>query len=116
MRILCLCEGGNVRSGHLATLLKDWGHDALQAGVGWNTAETVVALARTWAEKITVAEEWMADLLPEDVRSKVTLEFCVGPDRWGMGFIPELREIYNERIARLIPEGPRKGTHFFTGP
>lgn len=107
MRYLCLCEGGNVRSGHLATLLKDWGHDALQAGVGWNAAETVVSLGRTWAEVITVAEPWMKDLLPPDLQEKVTLEFCVGPDRWGYGFNPELTADYIERIKRLVPRGPR---------
>jgi hypothetical protein len=115
MRILCLCEGGNVRSGHLSTLLKDRGHDALQAGVGWNAAETVVSLARTWAEMITVAEPWMRDLLPADVQDKVTLDFCVGPDRWGMALHPELWNDYIERINRLIPEGPRQGKRFFTG-
>jgi hypothetical protein len=112
-----MCEGGNVRSGHLSTLLKDWGHDAIQVGWRWNTPETVVSLARSWAELITVAEPGMKDLLPPDVHEKVTLDFCVGPDRWGMALHPELWNDYIERIKRLIPPGPRQllpsGTPFF---
>lgn len=93
--------------------MKDRGHDALQAGVGWNTPETVGKLCN-WAELITVAEPWMADRVHPNYRDKVTLDFCVGPDRWGMAAHPELWADYIERVKRLIPEGPREGTRFFT--
>lgn len=93
--------------------MKDRGHDALAAGLEWNSSETLIALFG-WAEKITIAEESMIDAIPESYREKVSLEFCVGPDRWGMAAHPELWNDYIERVHKLIPEGPRKGQRFFT--
>lgn len=99
MKILCVCEGGNVRSGQLAFFLKNIGHDAIAVGVVWNSPETVAYLAE-WADLITVAEERLVEKLPEEQRSKVTLDFVVGPDRWGVPVIKELFDGYNEAARR----------------
>ena len=105
MRILCLCEGGNVRSGQLAFWLKAAGHDAVAAGLLWNSAETI-ALLSEWSEVITVAEERLAEKVPSDHRSKVTLDFVVGPDVWGVPIVGELAEKYTPIIKEKGWYGP----------
>ena len=105
MKILCLCEGGNVRSGQLSWWLKAAGHDALAAGVSWNTPETIAMLS-AWAEIITVGEEHLAERVPEEHRHKITLDFVVGPDVWGVPVIPQLQDKYVPAIKDKGWYGP----------
>ena len=107
MRYLCLCQGGNVRSSTLAYLLKERGHDALAAGIEWNSAETVAHLSE-WAETIYVADTWMAEAVPVAHRGKVQFDFVVGPDVWGQPWAPSLMALLQPRVAALIPNVARR--------
>lgn len=106
MKFLCLCEGGNVRSGQLAFWLKAAGQDAIAAGVLWNEPETIAMLA-AWADVITVAEARLSEKVPESQRHKITLDFEVGPDVWGVHLIGDLRERYVPIIKEKGFYGPK---------
>lgn len=96
-RILCVCAGGNVRSGSLAFVLKESGADALTLGLERNSEETARMLTG-WAELIWVAEESMVECIPEADRHKVVRGFHVGADRWGYSCHPELWEMVNQIV------------------
>ena len=81
MKILCLCSAGAKRSNYLAFVLKGYGHDALAAGVDLNTPDTVAFLS-DWAERIVVAEPFMANKVPERNRPKIYQTVLLGPDIW----------------------------------
>ena len=100
VRVLCVCQGGNCRSVHLAYLLKYQYHmDALACGYEGNTTKTLVMLAN-WAEKIVVLEAHMRANIPLEFQQKVTV-LDVGKDRF---FNPntELIEILDGMIRRQI--------------
>lgn len=80
-RILCVCKGGNVRSVHLAFLLKyKYGKDALAVGHEGNTRETLAMLCQ-WADLIILTEPYMRRFIPQEFHAKTGL-MNVGPDRW----------------------------------
>jgi len=62
MKILCICEGGNVRSVALAQHLKEIGWEAIAIGWKYTSKETLLMLIR-WADKIIDVREY----LPEDL-------------------------------------------------
>lgn len=83
MKIVCVCQRGNVRSTALAYLLKDYhgGQDAI--AIGWQTAG--VELQRflfEWSERIFVLESYIEQKIPVEYRPKVFV-FDVGPDVYG---------------------------------
>ena len=89
MRVLCLCQGGNVRSVALAFVLKyEYSEDALAASLEKNSPETLASMME-WAEKIFVVERWMLDWISKMHRDRVTV-LEIGPDRWGNSLHPEL--------------------------
>ena len=51
MKILCICEGGNVRSVSLAQHLKEIGHEAIAVGDKYTSNETYALLFK-WADKV----------------------------------------------------------------
>jgi predicted protein tyrosine phosphatase len=89
LRVLCVCQGGNVRSVCLATRLKQKHRlDALACGYEKNSADTVKMLA-DWADVIVVMEERMIPRIPTKQQHKVRV--CeVGPDRFGASTHKEL--------------------------
>jgi len=89
MKILCVCEGGNVRSVACAYVFKyEHGHDALAVSTRKNNLETHQMLWE-WADRIVVMQpEFKRFVLPQ-YQGKVFI--CdVGPDRWFNCLDPEL--------------------------
>lgn len=91
MRILTVCQGGACRSVALANVLKEAGHDALAVSHRYNSAPTILKLAR-WAERIVVMQPHMAKHVPAEHQEKV-LVCDVGPDRWRNAMHDELQGI-----------------------
>lgn len=82
MKILCICEGGNVRSVALAELLKDRGNNAIAIGMKYIDKETLLILTK-WADKIIDVR----DYLPKDI--------------WGNSADKDLRELIKIKIIDL---------------
>jgi len=89
MKILCVCEGGNVRSVACAYVFKyEYGYDALAVSSRKNNLETHQMLWE-WADRIIVMQpEFKRFILPQ-YQVKVTT-YDVGPDVWGNCLHPEL--------------------------
>ena len=51
MKILCICQGGNVRSVAMAQHLKEKGHEAIAIGMDHTSKETYKMLI-DWSDKI----------------------------------------------------------------
>ena len=101
MKILCICQGGNVRSVTLAYVLKyGYGIDALAAGWEPNPPETLEMLG-AWADHVFIADEVMREKLPPALQSRAHT-IPVGPDRWFMSLHPELLEICKTLLAQVI--------------
>lgn len=96
-RVLCICEGGNVRSVGLAFRLKQChGLDAIAASWRFNSPETL-KLLYGWADRIVVMQPEMWEHVPAEFRSKAAI--CdVGPDNYGTAFHPVLQD----RLERLL--------------
>jgi hypothetical protein len=97
MKFLCMCEGGNNRSGALAYILKcAHGVEAIQIGWRWNSAETIAMLAG-WADFIILMHAWPPEItkIPTSYASKVRV-LEVGNDVWGANTHPDL-------ISLLVP-------------
>jgi len=104
-KVLCMCQGGHVRSVALKFLLYYGGKkiDALACGWESNTAETR-AMLFAWADYIVIMQPQFAEHVPAafhyrpDGPRKL---FCydVGPDRFGTAFHPELQEMLKGMIA-----------------
>lgn len=91
MKILCVCEGGNVRSVACAYLLKYMhGQDALAVSFAKNSVDTILMLV-IWADKIVVMQREMEAIVPSIYQQKVSV-YDVGPDKWGNAFHPQLLE------------------------
>ncbi|MCR4324161.1 MAG: hypothetical protein NUV69_00530 [Candidatus Curtissbacteria bacterium] len=79
--ILCVCEHGNNRSVTMAWLLKYVeGFETLTAGLKYHSPETLRMLFE-WADVITVPEERLLSLIPEEYKSKVKF-YDIGPDKY----------------------------------
>lgn len=91
MKILCVCEGGNVRSRALAYVLHDLkGHEAIPVGVRWMSSETAHMLS-AWADRIVVMQSHLAAhfaVIP-DAKPKIRI-LDVGPDTYGLNISPDL--------------------------
>jgi predicted protein tyrosine phosphatase len=100
MKVLAVCQGGNVRSVSLAFLLKyRYGIDALACSFEKNSPETISMLC-SWADSIVVMEPQFSQYIPEMFQNKI--QVCnVGPDVWGNPLDPRLLElIENLQIGR----------------
>jgi len=99
-RVLCVCQGGNCRSVHLAYLLKyRYGVDALAVGFEKNSQETLNLLCQ-WADAIIVVEGKYRDNIADEWFEKVHV-MDVGEDQW---FAPnnELLKLFDEKIRTRI--------------
>ena len=93
MRILCVCDRGNVRSVTMARILKARGHDALACGIDRNSFATLLLL-EGWAELILVSETKQKGDFASVSKIK---NLHLGPDVWGKAMHPELvRKIKRE--------------------
>ena len=87
--ILCVCEHGNNRSVTMAWLLKYVENfETLTAGLGYHTPETLKMLFE-WADIITVPEEKLLVIIPEEYKSKIRF-YNIGEDRYPRPFNKEL--------------------------
>jgi len=99
-KILCVCQGGNCRSVHLAYLLKyRYGVDAMAIGFERNSRETLTLLCQ-WADAIIVVEGKYRDEIPDGFYEKIHV-MDVGEDQW---FSPnkELLALFDEKIRTRI--------------
>jgi hypothetical protein len=97
MKVLTICEGGNIRSVGCAFMLKQCvGFDALAASIRFNTDATM-GMLYAWAEKIVAMFPEVVARIPEEWQSKVVL-VDVGADRFGNCFHPELLNMLAPRL------------------
>lgn len=95
-KFLCICEGGNVRSATLATILKDeYAVDALAAGYHRNSIETLNMLV-AWADVVVCFD----GVILRKYSDKAIL-FDIGPDAWGRASHPECIGIIREKIESI---------------
>ena len=91
MKILCVCEHGNVRSVALAYLLKTiYGYDVLACGVRETSDETKKMLWN-WADKVIALQDGLLEQMPrttEDFKKGYVLD--VGDDIWHDPYAQEL--------------------------
>ena len=80
LKIAVFCQGGITRSAAMANELKTYGHDVLNAGLGYNSEETI-HMVGDWADRIVVMQKELLPLVPRELRSK-TVVADVGPDVW----------------------------------
>jgi hypothetical protein len=83
MKILCVCTGGNSRSGTMANILRRLGHDALNASSKGNSRATIDALCG-WADRIFTLSDEAEAAVPVGIRVDV------GDDIWGQTMAPPL--------------------------
>lgn len=94
MKILCVCQGGNVRSVTLAYILKyQYGQDALAVGWEPNSTETKNLLYK-WADVIILVEDQFKKHIPKRFHKKLRV-VEIGPDRWFMSLHPDLMDGLN---------------------
>ncbi|MEK7180371.1 MAG: hypothetical protein AAB706_02760 [Patescibacteria group bacterium] len=97
--ILCICEHGNNRSVTMAFLLKYVDNfETLTAGLAYHSPETLKMLFE-WADVITVPEEKLLALIPEDYKSKVKF-YNIGPDVYPRPFNKKLLEKAKEVMGK----------------
>lgn len=97
--ILCLCEHGNNRSVTMAWLLKYVENfETLTAGLAYHTPATLKMLY-DWADVITVPEEKLLALVPEEYKHKIKF-YNIGPDIYPRPFnkalLKKARDMMNE--------------------
>ena len=99
-RVLCVCKGGNVRSVHLAFLLKyRYGCDALAAGHEGNTPATLRYLCE-WADAIVIVQPHMQREIPKRFHGKLSL-YDIGEDRW-LSLNVELLDLFDGMIKAAL--------------
>src|SRR3990167_4148291 len=87
--ILCTCEFGNNRSVTMAWLLKHVSNfETLTAGLGYHSEDTLDMLFK-WADVITVPEEKLLALIPEEHKHKVKF-YNIGKDIYPRPHNPDL--------------------------
>ena len=100
-KILCICQRGNSRSVALAYLFKDvFNQDAI--AIGCDTAEEDTRqMLYKWAECILVVDSKLKDIVHDELPERYEEKFAiwdVGPDRYFLGFHPELLNQYMRYI------------------
>ena len=104
MKVLCICQGGNVRSVALATELKQRHRvDALAAGYVKNRPETL-RLLMEWADRIVVMRDIYRGHVPAEFSSKVTVAE-VGEDTYGSPTHRDLKRQVREAARLLVGDG-----------
>jgi hypothetical protein len=107
MKILTICEGGNVRSVGLARILKTnlRRHNAIAIGAGWalsieNNREPGTYLCH-WAELIVIMSEHFRSGVPIPKGCESKVKICeVGPDVYGNPSHPELIKLCEAWVTK----------------
>lgn len=100
MKILCICEHGNVRSVALRYLLETiYGYDALAMGMKDNSEETKQLLYQ-WADKIIFLDSRLMINLPVSINQKIHL-IDVGSDVWHNSQAQELHHKILKQLKKL---------------
>lgn len=101
MKVLCVCQGGNVRSVAMATELKQrYRLDALAVGFEKNSASTVQMLM-DWADVVIVMKVEYVSVVPEKHASKIFIA-DVGDDTYGTPSNKDLRKMVQDKARSLI--------------
>ncbi len=99
-KILVLCRAGISRSVGLCWLLKtQYGKDAIPAGVGYNSPETIKHLY-DWSDTTILVDGEMREHLPNDWKKLIVWD--VGPDLYFKGFDEKL---INRYVAFILTSG-----------
>ena len=99
MKILCVCQRGNSRSVALAYIFKDrLNQDAIAMGIRTASDETKQMLY-DWADSIILVDGKFANEMPIRHIGK-TKVWDVGPDRYFLGFHPDLLRQYEEYVNK----------------
>ena len=119
MRILCVCNGGHVRSVTLARLLRKRGFEVLSCGVSSGFSDDTLAMLFNWADKILIQKDSAEKLekralkvngsLLSSIRfgndSKFDFRFDVGPDDWKIPQHPDLLAKMRHLVENVPVEG-----------
>jgi hypothetical protein len=101
LKILCICEHGNVRSVGTRRELCKRGYLSTIAIGSTNTSNTTLKMLCDWAEVILVAEPKFGTNLPYEGREKVNPYFTIGPDVYGNPLRGTLKEVVKEQLTRI---------------
>ena len=92
MKFLCVCEGGTVRSGAMAHVLKyEHGQEAIAASWLKLSQETLDFLSEKWADRIILMQPRFLDKFQKHLAKIKVID--VGIDRWVNPLHPELMGI-----------------------
>jgi len=98
MKILCVCNKGNVRSVATKYCLNRRGHDdVITVGCTLVSDETIFMLS-LWADMILLAKPVHGKRIPDKFKDKINKSFTIGEDRWGNPLNLMLEEIINKEL------------------
>ena len=97
MKFFCVCHYGHSRSAALAQVLHAQSHEAVCAGIG--TSPSSLNPLSSWADKIIVLQEYMANHINPEFLHK-TFIIDIGPDVWSNPYNKELKAMLLEKITR----------------
>src|SRR5512135_1017219 len=98
MKILAVCQAGNVRSVALAWNLKGKGHEAIAVGHATSSPATLKMLSK-WADKVLLAQPHFFLNVPPEARKKAIV-VNLGPDVWKDPTNPSLKR----KVSKLLEE------------
>ena len=102
MKIVTVCQRGNNRSAALAYILRDerGPNEVLNYGPEGGVSTETIDMLCDWADKIIVVVNEVD--VPEKWRFKRIYCSVGGPDRWGVGFNPELLSLLRGKLDNLL--------------
>ncbi|MDO8622683.1 MAG: hypothetical protein Q7R52_00380 [archaeon] len=119
MKILCICNHGNVRSAALARAIKDLNgqcistdldyledqfiqHEAIAIGAHCSKIETIANLS-DWADLVIDLSDndEQVQIRLQEIAKKKYRRFDIGNDIWGNPFHSQLREIVGNILQQL---------------
>ena len=109
MKILCLCDGGNVRSVTLTRLLRKRGFETLPCGVDSDFSDDTIVMMINWSEKIYVlgddvlAKLHKRNILTNESSGKIDHKtFNVGLDDWKKPQHPNLLKLLRKKCIEVF--------------
>lgn len=100
VKILCVCQSGNVRSvGTRNRLERRRFYNVIAIGAK-NTGQETLNFLANWADKILLAEPKFADAFSA-YKDKIEPNFTIGPDVFGRRNHPELQQIIKQQLNGL---------------
>jgi hypothetical protein len=99
MKVLCICQKGNMRSVALAHILKtEHKLDAIAMGICTSSPDTQKMLFE-WCDVMILTSKRYIELIPLEYRRKLKV-WHVGTDRWFNGYPSDLTEKFREFISQ----------------